>query len=144
MLILEATCSKLQFSKPSSIHFFKLQSWEFGVTTTPHLLSWSFSLYSSLISTERNHIVRRKKIFITSTNLRGWIIVTSAIWRSIWRPLPWCLTRDRGRSFYGVILWTSQRARDRIRCLPSWTRDNGMLARASERSSWKKETNLIS
>ena len=65
------------------------------------------------------------------------IIIPSTVWRRIRRPLSWRLTRDCGRSFYGIVLRTSQGTCDRIRGLTSWARDIGMLARAAKWSTWK-------
>ena len=65
------------------------------------------------------------------------IVVPSTVWRRIRRPLSWCLTRDCGRSFYGIVLRTSQGTFDRIRGLTSRARDIGMLARAAKWSTWK-------
>ena len=65
------------------------------------------------------------------------IIIPSTVWRRIRRPLSWRLTRDCGRSFYGIVLRTSQGTRDRIRGLTSRARDIGMPARAAKWGTWK-------
>ena len=65
------------------------------------------------------------------------IIISSTVWRRIRRPLSWRLTRDCGRSFYGIVLRTSQGTRDRIRGLTSRARDIGMPARAAKWGTWK-------
>ena len=83
-------------------------------------------------------VISRLETTVCTKGYLWWrIIIPSTVWRRIRSPLSWHLTRDCGRSFYGIVLRTSQGTCDRIRCLTSRARDIGMLARAAKWSTWK-------
>lgn len=103
--------------------------------------------WPDLIKTEEHSLIQEKEKVgcyrRLSSNLWRRIIVPSTVWRSVRRPLTWRLTRDSGRSCYGIIFRASQRTRDRVGGFSSWARDDGVLTRAAQWSTCKNISRQI-